>query len=75
MEIKGDLDLQIAALSIIKNVYQHAGIVKTFTEYLGHEDSDHAESNAMANEILCNAGLLDHNLIDKQINHTDFMET
>ena len=28
VEIKGDLDLQIAALSIIKNVYQHAGIVK-----------------------------------------------
>ena len=72
MEIKGDRDLQIAALSIIKNMYQHAGIVKSFTEYLGHEeyhcsdiDSDHAESNARANEILCNAGLLDHNLIDK----------
>ena len=72
VEIKGDLDLQIAALSIINNVYQHAGIVKSFTEYLGHEeyhcrdiDSDHAESNARANEILCNAGLLDHNLIDK----------
>ena len=28
VEIKGDRDLQIAALSIIKNVYQHTGIVK-----------------------------------------------
>ena len=71
VEIKGDLDLQIATLSIIK-VYQHAGIVKNFTEYLGHEenhcrdiDTDHAERTGRANEVLCNAGLLDQNLIDK----------
>ena len=62
-------------------MYQYAGIVKSFTEYLGHEDNhcrdidtDHTERTARANEVLCNAGLLDHNLIDKQINHTGFMQ-
>ena len=72
VEIKGDLDLQTAILTIIKKVYQHAGIVKSFIEYLGYEenhhkdiDTDNAESTARANEVLCNAGLLDYNLIDK----------
>ena len=38
-EIKDEFDLQIAALSIIKSSYQHAGIVNNFSEYLGYDEN------------------------------------
>ena len=58
--------MQMAALSIIKATYQHAGIVKSFTQYLrcderqgsdtANEGVGDAENTARAKTILNEAG-------------------
>ena len=74
-DVENEVDMQMAALSA---KYQHAGIVKSFNQYLslrcdeghGSETANEAvgdaeKATARANTILNEAGLLDRNLIDK----------